>query len=147
MNKLKDFIYLHFFYRPDFSMSFHSLLIDLSFSSFSMLLRYDEGNEKSFDIFYSHTSKKIRIFTKKLQRKNYFSDYSWKSSVPLADKLKSLIEDFSAENFVSVNGDLRKIKKLQKQVNTLVFLINQKVDDDVEFIKAMQQKNKGLNLR
>jgi len=142
MNKLKEYLYWHFFYRPDFSSTFHSLVIDISFSMCSMLLRYDEGNKKSFDIFYLQTSKKIKVFTKHLQRKNYFSDYKWKSMNFIADESKSLLEDFSNESFKSVYANSKKLKKLQDQVFNLVILINQKVEDDVDFIKSVQLKAK-----
>lgn len=129
MNKIHKFISMYIFYKPVFTMSFHEFLIELSFNRFKMYTLKEEGNQKYFRIFYSNTSKSIKKFTKKLCRKNYFSDMKWYSSSCITDTLRSLIKDFSYDNFKSLEIDRKKLEKLQNQIFKLVILINQKVED------------------
>ncbi len=110
-------------------MSFHEFLIELSFNRLKMYTLKEEGNKKYFSIFYSKTSKSIKKFTKKLGKRNYFSDMRWYSSTGIADTLRILIKDFSYDNFKSVEIDIKKLEKLQNQIFNLVILINQKVED------------------
>lgn len=129
MNGIRKFILMHLFFKPFFTMSFHGFLIELSFSRFKMYALKEEGNRKYFRVFYSETSKCIKRFSKKLGRKNYFSDMKWHSSTCIADTLRSLVNDFSYANFESLEIDRKKLEKLQKQIFNLAMLINQKVDD------------------
>ena len=129
MNKIHKFISMYIFYKPIFTMSFHEFLIKLSFNRLKMLALKEEGNQKYFSIFYSKTSKSIKQFTKRLSKRNYFSDMKWYSSTCIADTLRNLIKDFSYDNLKSLEIDRKKLEKLQKQIFNLAMLINQKVDD------------------
>lgn len=129
MNKIHKFISMYIFYKPVFAMSFHEFLIELSFNRLKMLALKEEGNQRYFSFFYSKTSKSIKKFTKKLSKRNYFSDMKWYSSTCIADTLRNLIKDFSYDNFKSVEIDRKKLEKLQNQIFSLVILINQKVED------------------